>query len=608
MLRGTLASACLASSLLAAEIVLLTLLLNPGASLGRDSAALLVCLFLPYAAAGAVVLLAFSAVLDLFRFWPRGLRPPIEGLPSLTTFCLIALSAAAGLYWHNLGAFRDSIPLDAALALKHAAFATTAAAAIAFGVGVAALLRPFRRRALSGPLLVLAAGAGLALPLALQPAPRLAPRPVPLSLEPVRPLRRVTLVGIDGLSPEFAREGALRGRLPSLARLLRRGAHAPLATLSPTQAPPLWTSVVTGVLPRDHGVKSFASYRLAGSPTAFELLPRGILVGALERSGLVSRRQLTASGRRRRALWNALNAFGIQTGVVRLWGTHPAEHVQGFMLSNYFHILLRDPERLATALFPTDLAREAAARAVSPESIDAALVGRFVDLSVDVPGDRTAWRVELVEKALAPDLTYERAGKVLRAAYDPPFFATYFYGLDVVGHAFLRYARPDEFGDVAEPQLRRYGRVVERYAAFLDERLASLLQEQRGDEILLLVSTHGMHPTPLWRTLLARLLASDAPSGSHEDAPPGLLAMAGDGIRAGAVVDDATLLDVAPTILYLMGLPVGRDMEGRILTELLDEAFIRAHPVTFIPSYESLAVSATAEPFEPGLPPLPEEG
>ena len=68
------------------------------------------------------------------------------------------------------------------------------------------------------------------------------------------------------------------------------------------------------------------------------------------------------------------------------------------------------------------------------------------------------------------------------------------------------------------------------------------------------------------------------------------------------------MLDVAPTLLYLMGLPVARDMEGRVLTEILEPEFARQHPVTFIPSYESLAVA----PAAPGaslddLPPLPEE-
>ncbi|HET8646104.1 MAG TPA: hypothetical protein VFO85_11480, partial [Vicinamibacteria bacterium] len=62
-------------------------------------------------------------------------------------------------------------------------------------------------------------------------------------------------------------------------------------------------------------------------------------------------------------------------------------------------------------------------------------------------------------------------------------------------------------------------------------------------------------------------------------------------------------LDLAPTMLYLMGLPVARDMEGRVLTEMVEESFLRAHPLTFIPSYESLAVTPGAEAAD--LPPLP---
>jgi hypothetical protein len=81
----------------------------------------------------------------------------------------------------------------------------------------------------------------------------------------------------------------------------------------------------------------------------------------------------------------------------------------------------------------------------------------------------------------------------------------------------------------------------------------------------------------------------------------------GDGIREGVLLDDASVLDLAPTVLYLMGLPVAADMEGRVLTEIVDEAFARAHPVSFIPSYESLAVTPMTEGGEGELPPLPEE-
>jgi hypothetical protein len=56
-----------------------------------------------------------------------------------------------------------------------------------------------------------------------------------------------------------------------------------------------------------------------------------------------------------------------------------------------------------------------------------------------------------------------------------------------------------------------------------------------------------------------------------------------------------------------MGLPVARDMEGRVLTEILDEDFARAHPLTFVPSYESLAVTPVAGGQDVALPLLPEE-
>ena len=63
---------------------------------------------------------------------------------------------------------------------------------------------------------------------------------------------------------------------------------------------------------------------------------------------------------------------------------------------------------------------------------------------------------------------------------------------------------------------------------------------------------------------------------------------------------------MAPTALYLMGLPVGRDMEGRVATEIIEPAFAVDTPVTFIPSYESLAVT-DVPPIAPSMTPIEEE-
>jgi len=44
---------------------------------------------------------------------------------------------------------------------------------------------------------------------------------------------------------------------------------------------------------------------------------------------------------------------------------------------------------------------------------------------------------------------------------------------------------------------------------------------------------------------------------------------------------EACLLDVAPTVLYALGLPVPDDMDGRVLLELFDDAYVKDHPVSY---------------------------
>ena len=244
---------------------------------------------------------------------------------------------------------------------------------------------------------------------------------------------------------------------------------------------------------------------------------------------------------------------------------------------------------------------------MEPGEVSPELLKEFVDLSVEIPGDAVSWRRELVERALAPDLSYERAGEVLRTAYGPPFYANYFYGLDVVGHTFTRFSDPKRFGDVSPLEERRYGRVVERYVALLDEWIGAAEKTLDPSDILVVASGYGMEPVPLWRRLLSGLEGEAPLSGSHEGAPDGFLLIVGEGVRPGVPTKGATILDIAPTILYLMGLPVARDMDGRVLTEILDEGFAQAHPESLIPSYESLAVTPSVGPLDPDLPLLPEE-
>ena len=607
MARKTITSAGIAASIGALCLCTLALYLNPGLVLRREAPALLLCLFVPWAAGGILALGLVAAVATALRWWPRPFRPVIAGRPFFASLAFVSLATVAALYWHNLLAYRHALPLEALRALAVSSVVVTASAAVFLAIGLDMALFPRHDRPLSAALAVLAPAAALAVPLALRPDPAAPTPPVPVHLDAGRPARRVVVVGLDGLSPSDV-TAARDGDLPAFARLARRGAFSPLATVRPTEGPPVWTTMMTGRLPRDHGITSATTYRLRASDSEWALLPKAALVGALERAGLASRRPVASTARRRRALWNILDAFGATTGLVRVWGTHPPETIRGFVVSPYFHLLLGDPVRAGGTVFPRDLLPEIGARAVSSRDLDPALLADLADAAAPTALDDPLMRA-LAEEALAPDLTYARAAQVLRQAYGPSLLVVSFHGYDAAGHVFYRYAHSEAFGNVSADEARRYGRVPGRYASLVERWVGEIEKDLGPRDVLVVVSGHGLAPTPLWRRLVGVLTGTAVGTATHDGAPNGVLLVVGEGIRPGATPARASVLDVAPTLLYLLGVPVARDMEGRVLTEILEPAFARQNPVTFIPSYESLAV-APAAPGAPldDLPPLPEEG
>jgi arylsulfatase A-like enzyme len=95
------------------------------------------------------------------------------------------------------------------------------------------------------------------------------------------------------------------------------------------------------------------------------------------------------------------------------------------------------------------------------------------------------------------------------------------------------------------------------------------------DDTLLVLSDHGFKP----------VLIPGRPATSGHHRPEGVLAILGRGAARARTIRDAGLLDVLPTLLYLMDLPIPSDIEGRILTDALDEEFTRDREPRFVQSY-----------------------
>jgi hypothetical protein len=66
-------------------------------------------------------------------------------------------------------------------------------------------------------------------------------------------------------------------------------------------------------------------------------------------------------------------------------------------------------------------------------------------------------------------------------------------------------------------------------------------------------------------------------SGTHR--LEGVLMLSGEGIKAGQTIREASILDITPTLLYLMGSAVGEDMDGSVLTECFEARRLEASPI-----------------------------
>jgi hypothetical protein len=522
----------------------------------------------------------------------RRLGPAWLSFRVLTWLAMLSLSAAAVLGWHNLVTFGLYLESDARLSLAIASTVVSTAAGAFLVMGLFHYSFGRRGALASYFLSALSLVASIVLPLVMRHAPTSETSIPRMPIQDTPLPRRVTLVGIEGASMSYVLRAVAEGKLPNFARLIETGASGPLRTLYPTESLSVWTSIATGKLPRQHGLKGFYRYRFPTVATHFSLSPLGLDFRNLDRLGLVQRSTVTGTLRRTQPFWTILSRFGVDVGLVRFWGSYPADEIEGFVVSEYFHRQARerfDPP-LPRLTYPEDLFDRWSDRVVFPESLDNdETLGRFVDLSVDLGSDDFPWKEELT-RALADDLTYQSIGNLLRAEYDPDVFAIYLFGLDVIGHYFTRYHQPEEFGDVSDAEVRRFGRVVEAYYRHLDTIVGEYLSKRQPNETIVVLSGHGMEPLTLTRRVIEPFKGNPHLSGFHANAPDGLLILSGAGIGAGRKLQRASVVDVIPTLLYLMGLPLGQDMDGTLLTDVLTEDLVRSQPVTFISSYHNFLI------------------
>jgi len=423
--------------------------------------------------------------------------------------------------------------------------------------------------------------ASLALPLAAR-GPAVPPGPAVAGGIPDRewtraealPGPRVVMILLDGASLDYILPRIAEGRLPAFARLLEKGALMDLATIRPTQPDPVWAAVATGMYPSKNGVRSAASYYARNDPRAVDLLPDHCFSHALVHLGFIRDEPNASTGWRARPLWSIIAGSGLPVGIVRWPLTYPVEPVKGFVVSDRFH-------QLVGSIAEFD-------RTASPPEALPLLEMVYADLQPSGDGERaangSATATSPEASAMRRDRLYSRAMRDLAAESDPRFMALRYDGLDAVGHYYLRYTRPRSFRDAPEEERRRLSQVIDRYYAFIDGEIGGALDTIQPGDLLVVVSGFGMQRLNPIKKAIGQLLGDPGFSGTHERAPDGFLFAYGTAAEPGRR-QRGSVVDVAPTLLYFLGLPVARDMDGYARADLFSRAFTAERPVVFIPSY-----------------------
>jgi len=574
-------NSAIAGILLSAYLLVTTLHLNPAFPLALgEIGPLAVAMGLAYGANALVVFYALVVLRQVAAV--QVLSPGWLSVRVLAWMCTISAAVGAAVLWLNAGDFAPFLSPESGRRMTLAAIAV----AICGGVFLIVALAHIGRRgtAPSGVLIVTTMALSVAVPIMLRgPArkPVAAPVQTPATRVDDRPGGRVVLLAIDGASLDRISVAVAEGRLPNFGRVLDSGVATHLATLRPTQAEPVWTTVATGRLPQTSGVRSAARYRVRAGGAALDVLPDYMFAQALVRYGFLQEESITPGAMAAKPLWTILSERGIRVGLVGWPLTHPAPELRGYVVSDLLHRV--DDGRLAleggAAVTPLSMwAKIAAVRgiALSPDPHDVlAKADGLPHSEVDVRAD---------PQPVQADSLHLRILETLEAGRASRFVAVRLPGLDAVAHYYLRYASPEEFGDVSDDERRRFGGVLDEYYAVLDAVVGRLYDSLQPEDLVIVVSSHGMEPLTPVKRILERLVGDPLVSGTHERAPDGFVVAFGSAVRPGRP-DRGSVADIAPTVLYFLGLPIGRDMDGRARTDFFSPEFTSTRPVTFIPSY-----------------------
>lgn len=368
---------------------------------------------------------------------------------------------------------------------------------------------------------------------------------------PEEPLRRIVCIGVDGGDWQIINPMIEEGLLPNFERFVREGATGSLRSMEPMLSPLLWTTMATGKMPEEHGILNFTVV----DPKTGTKIP------------------ITRLYRKVDAFWNMMSDYGRTVDIIGWLATYPAERINGAMVSDrtgYLAFASTGPSDTPSgAISPEELHGEIMDLVVKGGGISYEEMKRFMHIdeaefennrSDTFDPDNPINNMILIYAAAK---SYRNVTLHLLERGQPDFLAVYFEFVDAVGHLFMPYA-PPRMESVSEEDHRRFKDAMKEAYIYQDRIMGEIMERSGPGTVFMFVSDHG------FKSGDSRLLKAGAGiTGGHAaewHQIEGIIGLLGDGILRGHRIADASIVDVAPTILALAGFPKVLDMPGEAPT------------------------------------------
>jgi len=380
--------------------------------------------------------------------------------------------------------------------------------------------------------------------------------------------KKVLLIGWDAADWKVINPLLDQGLMPTLDDFINHGVMGNLATLRPILSPMLWNSIATGKRPNKHGI-------------------HGFMEPDTQNGGI---RPVSSTSRKVKAIWNILTQRGFKTHVLGWFAGHPAEPINGISVSDLFPYATAPQDQPwplpPGAVHPENLRDTFAELRMHPADVTEAAILPWIPRAAEVDQEKDKGLMSFA-KILSENCSIHNAATWILQNEPWDFLAVYYNGIDHFCHGFMHY-HPPRMEGIPEDRYEIYKDVVNGAYRFHDMMLETLLTLAGPEATVLLVSDHGFHSDHL----RPRGIPAEPAGPAVQHRPFGIFCMKGQHVQQDERIYGATLLDVTPTILTLFGLPVGADMDGRVLVQ----AFEEPPQIARIPSWEQ-------EPGECGMHP-----